>query len=144
MPWPAVTPLPFIAASTLEPLATEAPLAATPEPIDGATPEPAVNPTDQPAELVVKITSHTASVNRNSTASVTIKTAARPMCLIVVTYNSGPSSAAGLGDKAASTTGVVSWSWKVGGRTSTGTYPIDITCALGDRTGIVGTVFTVK
>jgi len=50
-------------------------------------------------------------------------------CAIVVTYNSGPSSAQGLGPKTASGAGAVSWTWMIGGNTALGTYPVDVTCA---------------
>ncbi len=45
-----------------------------------------------------------------------------------VIYKSGPSTAAGLGPKTAGGDGVVSWTWKVGTRTTTGTWPININC----------------
>jgi len=75
---------------------------------------------------------------------VTIKTLARARCSIDVEYASGPSTAAGLGDKTASSTGVITWSWKVGGRTTLGTWPIYISCVLGDRSADVSTSFTVR
>ncbi len=141
---------------TAEPLATEDPnLTATQSPALSKTPattpkprataKPTPKPTSKPTTTIsVKVTSHTAAVSRNGTASVRVKTAARAKCSIEVVYNSGPSTAAGLGDKTASATGVVSWSWKVGGRTAYGTYPIYITCALASRTGSASTSFKVR
>ena len=45
---------------------------------------------------------------------------------------SAPTSAAGLGDKTASSTGVVSWTWKVGTRTTPGSWPVIVGCSKGD------------
>jgi micrococcal nuclease len=68
------------------------------------------------------------TVGRNSTASVTAQTAPGAACSIVVMYKSGPSGAQGLGPKRAGADGQVSWSWKVGGNTTRGTWPVTITC----------------
>jgi hypothetical protein len=88
-----------------------------------------------PADLAIAKVSLTATAGRNTTASVTVKTAAGAACSILVEYNSGPSTAAGLGDKTAPSSGKITWSWKVGGRTALGTYPITITCSKGDASG---------
>jgi hypothetical protein len=48
-------------------------------------------------------------------------------CSIVVTYKSGPSSAAGPYPKRASR-GRVAWTWMVGTRTTPGRWPIDVSC----------------
>jgi Protein of unknown function (DUF4236) len=118
-----------------------APTNATASPQATPTPTPATRP---PATLTVKVTSRTASVTRNSIASVSIKTAVRAACSIVVEYTSGPSKATGLGDKTASSTGGITWSWKVGSNTTRGTWPIHISCDLGDRSGSIDTSFTVR
>ena len=143
------------------------PLEATPAPTDvaaspatasvaapttkaGATPKPTAKPksksTTAPAstKLSVKVNSRTASVPRNSTATVSIKTSPNARCSIEVDYKSGPSTAAGLGDKTASSSGTASWSWKVGSNTTRGTWPIFVTCDLGSRSGGVDTSFTVR
>jgi hypothetical protein len=143
---------------TQAPLATEAPTTtsaatptvrrATPKPTDKPTvtpkPTPAATAALEPAPLSVKVTNRTASVRRGGTASVTIKTAPRAACSIDVEYASGSSTAAGLGDKTASSTGFITWKWKVGSNTTRGTWPIYITCELGDRSGSVDTEFTVR
>ena len=123
----APTPTP-----TEAPLATEAPTATA-----TATPK-------QPADLSIKVTRRTSSVAPGGSASVTIKTAAKATCSIDVQYASGSSTAAGLGDKTASSTGLVAWTWRVGSRMARGTWPIDIACEIGDRSGNVGTEFTVR
>jgi hypothetical protein len=94
-------------------------------------------------DLTVKKVSLTESVPRNGTAKVTIKTAPKARCSIDVEYKSGPSTASGLGDKTADSTGKVSWSWKVGGRTTPGRWPIYIDCAKGDREGSLSLTFRV-
>jgi hypothetical protein len=70
----------------------------------------------------------TTPVSRNQTATATATTAANSNCTIVVTYNSGPSQAQGLGAKTADGSGRVAWSWQIGGNTALGTYPVDVTC----------------
>lgn len=102
------------------------------------TPKPTAKP------LAVKVTKRTASVPRNGTASVTIKTTKKARCSITVEYKSGPSTAAGLGTKTADGTGLVTWKWRVGSRTTRGTWPIYISCSLGDREGDAETEFTVR
>ena len=92
----------------------------------------------------MKVTKHTSSVARNQTASVTIKTTKGASCSIDVEYNSGPSTAAGLGTKKANSSGTITWKWKVGGRTARGTYPIYISCEKGDREGTAETSFRVR
>jgi micrococcal nuclease len=115
------------------PLATEAVI---------DTPRPSTDP--KAADLPVKVTKHTATAAAGNTASVTIKTSKKAECGIVVQYDSGPSTAKGLGPKTADSTGVITWKWQVGRNTSSGKVPIDITCTLGDLTGTASTSFTVK
>jgi hypothetical protein len=45
-----------------------------------------------------------------------------------VRYKSGPSTAAGLIPKTTDANGDVAWSWKVGTRTTPGSWPVTITC----------------
>ena len=121
----STTPLPLVAIETPP---------TTPEPTSTAQPKP----------LSVKITKRTTSVRHNANASVTVKTAKGARCSISVEYASGYATAAGLGDKKANASGVVTWKWKVGGRTTTGRWPIDILCDLGNRSGHASTSFVVR
>jgi micrococcal nuclease len=73
-------------------------------------------------------------------ASVTIKTAAKASCSITVRYKSGPSTAAGLVSKQANANGIASWSWKVGTRTTAGSWPVLIS---GQGQGTAQTVVRV-
>jgi hypothetical protein len=52
-------------------------------------------------------------------------------CSIEVDYKSGPSTAAGLSAKMSDGAGNVSWTWKVGGNTTVGSWPIIVNCGNG-------------
>jgi hypothetical protein len=85
----------------------------------------------------------TDKVGTTKTASVTIRTEPSARCTIEVLYDSGPSQAAGLDPKKATSGGKVIWSWKVGSNTKAGTYPITIVCTLDDHEGTLELDFTV-
>lgn len=72
----------------------------------------------------ITFVSYPATVSRNQNATVTIKGAPNTTYSITVYYKSGPSEAEGLEAKVSDGDGYVSWSWKVGGRTSEGTFRI--------------------
>jgi hypothetical protein len=121
--------------------ATTTPLASIPSAI-ATTPSPAVKspvakspaPTKSPAppaKTVVAFLNAPLTVARNHYATLKAKTAARISCSIDVEYASGSSTAAGLVAKTSDSTGQVSWTWKVGGRTTIGTWPITVTCGSG-------------
>jgi len=100
-------------------------------------------PPDVVFDLPVKLTKRTASVARNTRASVTIKTTKGAECGIDVQYKSGSSTAAGLGPKIANSKGAITWKWLVGSNTTKGRVPIVITCTLGDLSGRLDTSFKV-
>ena len=77
----------------------------------------------------VTITKHPGTVRRGATASVAVRTSAKTRCSITVRYKSGPSTAAGLVAKQTDANGRAAWSWKVGTRTTPGSWPVIITCA---------------
>ena len=89
------------------------------------------------AGLTVRFKTFPASVARNANATVVVNVKAGATCSISVTYKSGRSTAAGLVSKKASSSGVASWTWKVGSRTSIGAWPVRISCKLGTATGTV-------
>ena len=72
-------------------------------------------------------------VMRDSTAHLEAQTSPNAVCSIVVQYHNGPSTAEGLSDHGASTTGVVSWTWQIEHKASYGIWPITVTCSLGDQ-----------
>jgi hypothetical protein len=67
---------------------------------------------------------------------VTIQTKRGTYCAISVIYKSGPSHAAGLGSQTADANGRITWSWKVGTRTTPGVWPVVVECGRGDITRI--------
>jgi micrococcal nuclease len=81
--------------------------------------------------MSLTFTSLTSPIHRGSYATATVKTKPGAYCTIVVEYKSGPATAAGLGPKSASSTGVASWTWKVGTRTTLGSWPVTVTCSSG-------------
>lgn len=92
------------------------------------------------AAASVVITKQPGTVKRGNYASIAAKTQARVSCAITVTYKSGRSTAAGLTRKAASSTGAVSWSWKVGTNTTPGSWPVVITCGGATARTVVNVV----
>ena len=72
----------------------------------------------------IQFISYPTTVGRNETASVKIKGKPNTVYSITVYYPSGPSKASGLNDKQSDENGYVSWSWKIGGRTSKGSHEI--------------------
>lgn len=89
------------------------------------------------AATTVTVTRAPGTVGRGYTASVTVKTKANATCSIAVYYKSGRSTAAGLTTKKANSSGVASWSWKVGTRTTPGSWPVYITCGSASATTYV-------
>ena len=79
------------------------------------------------AAASVRLRSVTSPVGAGSNATVTVLVSRPATCSITVNYRSGPSHAAGLYPKH-SVAGRVSWTWKVGTRTTPGRWTIDISC----------------
>jgi hypothetical protein len=108
--------------------------APTPKPASKPTPKPAPKPTPRPTPkpasgtLKVTVTNLTSPVSPGEDATVGIRTRAGASCSIVVRYKSGPSKAQGLGPLKVDGSGVGSWTWLVGSRTTHGSWPITITC----------------
>jgi hypothetical protein len=75
----------------------------------------------------VRRISVTSPIRAGAYATLTVAVAPARGCSIVVTYKSGPSSAQGLYPKRPSG-GRVSWTWKVGTRTTHGRWPITVSC----------------
>lgn len=67
-------------------------------------------------------------VSRGGEGAVTIRTAPNTPCVITVTYSSGPSKAVGLRPKTSTSRGAVTWTWRVGTRTTPGVWPIRVEC----------------
>jgi hypothetical protein len=115
---------------------------------DTATPTPEATPVDTPGPtatpaLGIRV-SVTSPVSRNAFATLTAWTHAGARCAIEVDYKSGPSSAAGLGAQTVPSAGRLSWTWKVGGRTTPGSWPIFVSCTWLDQSGEADTTFAVR
>jgi len=139
----APTPTPFLIV-TPEPT-----LEATPEPTAEGTPEPTSQPTAESAStaepvLALMFTKFTSAVSRGANATAAVKTGGAAQCSITVEYKSGPSTAAGLEDKAAASNGVVSWTWTVGSRTTPGSWPVTVSCTIGDLFNTITRNLTVR
>lgn len=70
------------------------------------------------ADLLITLISVTSPAAPFSDATLTISTSPGANCSIVVHYKSGPSRAKGLIPQVASTSGRVSWTWRVGSNNS--------------------------
>jgi hypothetical protein len=98
---------------------------------NGPTPTAPARTTPAPPASVshgkVKLLSLTSPVSAGSDATLAVAVPSGTSCSIVVTYESGPSSAAGLYPQRASG-GRIDWTWRVGTRTTSGRWPIDVSC----------------
>jgi uncharacterized protein (DUF58 family) len=81
----------------------------------------------------VRLVSVTSPISHGSYATLTVSLSKRATCSITVYYKSGPSEAQGLYPKSGSR---ISWTWKVGTRTTPGRWPITVSC------GSAGTLHT--
>jgi hypothetical protein len=79
------------------------------------------------ATTTARLVRVTSPVSRGNQATLVARVVPRRVCSITVTYKSGPSHAAGLYPKRPSG-GRVSWTWKVGTRTTPGRWPIRVSC----------------
>jgi outer membrane biosynthesis protein TonB len=136
-------PVPSAAASSTPTVTASAQATPKPTPKPTPTPKATPKPTPKPVVLTVRITSVTSPAYRNSYATLTARTHAAARCSIEVDYASGSSTAAGLVDKTASSSGAVSWTWKVGGRTTKGTWPIYVNCTWKGQSADAQTTFRV-
>lgn len=94
--------------------------------------------------LSLKIVSITSPIEAGSYAVLIAEATPNSQCTITVYYNSGPSSASGLGAKTADSNGNVSWEWKIGSNTSPGEYKIIVTSSLNNHTVSKTVYFTVQ
>ncbi len=84
--------------------------------------------------LFLEIVYVTDPIGKGYTATLRAKTVPEAYCTITVYYKSGRSSASGLYPKEADSQGNVSWSWKVGTRTTPGSWRIVVTASLDGDT----------
>jgi hypothetical protein len=79
------------------------------------------------ASASVRLKHVTSPISAGSYATLTVSVSLTASCSITVNYRRGPSHAAGLYPKRSSA-GRVSWTWKVGSRTTPGRWTIDVYC----------------
>lgn len=108
------------------------------------TQTPTQTPTQQSAELSLKIVSVTSPVSPGANATLVAQTVPGANCDIDVYYKSGASTAQGLYAKTADSSGRVSWTWKVGTRTTPGNWQIVVKASYGGKTVTQSTSFTVR
>ena len=116
----------------------------TPNPTPAPTPKPTAPPTQKPAPPVIQATRAPApppaaapsvsfvngpvTASPGQSANLVVRTSPNTGCSIQVDYKSGPSHAQGLTPRSSDGSGIVSWSWIVGTRTTPGQWPIYVTC----------------
>lgn len=117
--------------AAVTPTPTPTPLPkASPTPSPTPLPSPTPSPVQPPPPAFTPITFLNAPLTAapNQTVTLSVRTGASVYCTIEVDYASGVSTAQGLTPKTSSSSGSVSWTWKVGGRTTPGTWPITVSC----------------
>ena len=142
------SPSPESTSPTESPSKSTASQSPSPSPSPSPKPSPSPTPTPSPAASAappapaptpISILNGPLSAARNSNVTLNVRTAGSTYCTIVVNYSSGPSNATGLTPKTSDPSGNVSWTWKVGGNTTRGTWPITVSC--GNNSA--GTTITV-
>jgi len=104
-----------------------------------------VQPTsEQPSELFINVVSLTSPIAAGGTAKLTINTLPGVACTITVYYKSGASQAAGLGPQTAGGDGNITWSWKVGSRTTPGIWRIVVSADLNGQSKSIEIPFEVR
>jgi micrococcal nuclease len=85
------------------------------------------------AGATVRLVRVTSPVSHGSYATLTVRVSRTATCSIAVLYKSGPSHASGLYPQRGTR---ISWTWRVGTRTTPGRWPIVVSC------GPAGTLHT--
>jgi micrococcal nuclease len=108
-------------------------------------PPPSQPPLPPPTSAIsLAIISVTSPVSPGAYATLKARAPPGAQCAITVYYKSGPSKAQGLYSKQADSNGDVSWTWKVGTRTTPGSWRIVVTATYGGKTVSQETSFTVR
>lgn len=95
-------------------------------------------------DVLLEIESVSSPINPGQYATLVARTIPRAKCSIIVLYKSGASTAEGLEDILAGADGRVSWTWKVGTRTTSGTWRIVVSAELDGETVCETTSFQVR
>ncbi len=94
--------------------------------------------------LPLQVISVSSPVRAGANATLTAQTTPGANCTITVYYKSGRSTAAGLISKTADSGGRVSWTWKVGSNTTSGSWRIVVDAIFNGETTSQTTYFTVR
>jgi hypothetical protein len=86
-----------------------------------------VAPAERSAASLARLVRVTSPLPAGAYATLVARVVPRRLCKITVYYKSGPSTAQGLYPKRPRN-GRVSWTWKVGTRTTPGRWPIRVAC----------------
>lgn len=92
---------------------------------------------DPKAPVGVSVQSVNSPVAPGQNVVLIAKTKPEAICQIKVEYNKIPSKDSGLREKVADAFGVIQWSWAVEPSVPVGSWPITITCAKDDKSGVV-------
>lgn len=140
--------------ATDTPVAPPTPRPFPPSPTPSSTPSPTTTLTpptptftvapSPTATLNLKIVSVTSPVQRGDVATLVAETRPGLQCTITVFYKSGASTASGLEPRTADDNGQISWSWKVGRKTTPGQWRIVVTAGEGEEKASETTFFTVQ
>lgn len=97
-----------------------------------------------PTKLTIKVVSVSSPVSPGQDARLEIATSPGADCDITVVYKSGRSRARGLVPKRADSQGRIVWVWRVGTRTTPGSWPILVNCTWGQQRAALKTAFIVR
>jgi hypothetical protein len=101
----------------------------SPSPSPSPTPTPVASPTPPaPATTPIAFVNAPLTAAPGQNVTLYVRTAPGAACNITVYYASGPSTAKGLTPKTADGAGNVSWTWKVGTRTTPGSWDVVVGC----------------
>ena len=94
--------------------------------------------------LSLEIISVTSPVKQGESVTLKAQTMAGARCSISVYYKSVRSGLADLNEKTAEASGAVSWTWRTGNDLAPGSYRIEITSRLGEKSESKTVYFTVS
>lgn len=108
-------------------------------PVQSAPSNPAIDrpkpAPDAPASASVQMITSPVAPGENS--SISVKTNPEAKCMISVTYDEVKSTDSGLKPKVADEYGIISWVWTVEPSVPLGVWPVEVTCAHGEKTAVV-------
>lgn len=99
---------------------------------------------DPKAPVGVSVQTVNSPVEPGQNVVLIAKTKPEAICQIKVEYNKVASKDSGLHEKTADVFGMIQWSWAVEETTPLGTWPITITCAKDEKSGVVVADLEVK